>query len=82
VGISTSGHSENVVRAVQRAESLDIQTVGLLGKDGGTLKPMVDQAIVVDSTTTARIQETHIFILHYWAWQVEHGLPQTRGDQV
>ena len=61
MGISTSGYSENVVRAVRRAKSLDIQTVGLLGKDGGALKPMVDQAIVVDSTNTARIQETHIF---------------------
>lgn len=82
VGISTSGDSENVIRAVRRAEALNIKTLGLLGKDGGALKPMVDQAIVVDNTTTARIQEAHIFILHYWAWQVERGLPPTRGDQV
>jgi D-sedoheptulose 7-phosphate isomerase len=81
IGISTSGNSENVVRAVKRAQSLDMTTVGLLGKDGGTLKPLVDQAIVVGSTTTARIQETHIFVLHYWAWLIENGLPQASGDQ-
>ena len=82
IGISTSGQSENVIRAVKRSKSLEMKTVGLLGKDGGALKRLVDQAIVVDSATTARIQETHIFILHYWAWQIESGLPQTRGDQV
>jgi len=82
LGISTSGGSENVIRAVKRGKSLDMQTVGLLGKDGGALKRMVDQAIVVDSATTARIQEIHIFILHYWAWQIESGLPQFPGDQV
>ena len=82
LGISTSGGSENVIRAVKRGKSLGMQTVGLLGKDGGALKRMVDQAIVVESATTARIQEIHIFILHYWAWQIESGLPQFPGDQV
>lgn len=82
VGISTSGNSENVIRAVNQADSLDMQTVGLLGRDGGALNRRVGQAIVVDSASTARIQETHIFILHYWAWQIENGLPPTRGDQV
>jgi len=80
LGISTSGHSENVVRAVQEARNMGIDTVGLLGKDGGSLKTMVDHAIVVDSTVTARIQETHIFILHYWAWLIESGLPASSGD--
>ena len=82
IGISTSGHSENVIRAVKRGKSLDMKTVGLLGKDGGALKQLVDQPIVVDSATTARIQEAHIFILHYWAWQIECGLPQSVGGQV
>jgi D-sedoheptulose 7-phosphate isomerase len=82
IGISTSGHSENVIRAVERAQSMGMKTVGLLGRDGGNLKHMVNQPIVVSSTTTARIQETHIFILHYWAWQIERGLPQAPGDQA
>lgn len=82
IGISTSGHSENVIRAVEQAQSMGMKTVGLLGRDGGNLKHMVNQPIVVSSTTTARIQETHIFILHYWAWQIESGLQQARGDQA
>lgn len=82
MGISTSGSSENVIRAVKRAGSLGMKTVGLLGKDGGALKGLVDQAIVIDSTVTARIQETHIFILHYWAWKIESGLPQNPGGPV
>jgi D-sedoheptulose 7-phosphate isomerase len=82
MGISTSGNSQNVIRAVKRAGSLGMKTVGLLGKDGGSLKGLVDRAIVIDSTVTARIQETHIFILHYWAWQIESGLPQTPGGPV
>jgi D-sedoheptulose 7-phosphate isomerase len=82
IGISTSGHSENVIRAVEQAQSMGMKTVGLLGKDGGNLKHMMDQPIVVDSATTARIQETHIFILHYWAWLIERGLPQAPGGQA
>ena len=74
MGISTSGHSPNVQRAVERARAIGMKTVGLLGKDGGELREEVDQAIVVDSPVTARIQEAHIFILHYWAWQIENGL--------
>jgi D-sedoheptulose 7-phosphate isomerase len=82
MGISTSGSSQNVIRAVKRAGSLGMKTVGLLGKDGGALKGLVDQAIVIDSTVTARIQEIHIFILHYWAWRIESGLPQVQGGPV
>jgi len=80
VGISTSGHSENVMRAVERARVLRMNSVGLLGKDGGALKDMVDRAIVVENPVTARIQETHIFILHYWAWQIENGLIRHAED--
>jgi D-sedoheptulose 7-phosphate isomerase len=74
VGISTSGNSPNVVRAVERARALKMASVGLLGRDGGTLRSQVGQAIVVDHGVTARVQEAHIFILHYWAWQIENGL--------
>ncbi len=74
VGISTSGDSSNVLRAVECARAMNMKSVGLLGKDGGALRSRVDQAIVVDDRVTARIQEAHIFILHYWAWQIENGL--------
>ena len=74
IGISTSGNSENVTRAVAAAKSQEIQTVGLLGKDGGSLKDLVDCALVISDKNTARIQEAHIFILHFWAMLIERQL--------
>jgi D-sedoheptulose 7-phosphate isomerase len=74
VAISTSGRSGNVLRAVQAARETGIAVVGLLGRDGGTLKPLCDVALVVPSDTTARIQEAHIFIGHTLCAMVEQAL--------
>ncbi|MBT8340771.1 MAG: D-sedoheptulose 7-phosphate isomerase [Desulfatitalea sp.] len=83
VGISTSGRSENVICAVSRAKSLGMRTFGLLGKDGGPLKDEVDEALVVEATRTAGIQEVHIFILHFWAMLIEQTLSaQPPGQPV
>jgi D-sedoheptulose 7-phosphate isomerase len=62
VGISTSGNSANVVRAVAAAREVGIGTVGLLGAGGGRIAPLVDVAIVVPDDFTPRIQECHIAI--------------------
>jgi D-sedoheptulose 7-phosphate isomerase len=64
IGISTSGNSNNVIEAVKVAKGLGIFTVGLLGKDGGQLKDLVDKAFIVRSNNTARIQEVHITFIH------------------
>jgi D-sedoheptulose 7-phosphate isomerase len=65
VAISTSGNSPNVLRAVEEARKRGVTTVGLLGKGGGSLKDKVDIAIVVPQATTSdRIQEVHIKVLH------------------
>ncbi|WP_374316897.1 SIS domain-containing protein [Aquabacterium sp.] len=74
VAISTSGHSKNVVRAVEEARQLGVKVVGLLGRDGGVLAPMCDVAIVVPSQVTARIQEAHILIGHTLCGLIEHEL--------
>ena len=74
VAISTSGRSANVLRAVQAARETGIAVVGLLGRDGGTLKPLCDVALVVPSDITARIQEAHIFIGHTLCAMVEQAL--------
>lgn len=71
VAISTSGHSENVIEAVKVAQAKGIKTIGLLGRDGGELSEMVDIAVTVPSKVTARIQEAHIFILHYFCEALE-----------
>jgi D-sedoheptulose 7-phosphate isomerase len=64
MGISTSGNSKNVVKALKIASTLSCQTVGLLGKDGGEIKEITDINIIVPSDSTARIQEMHILIGH------------------
>ena len=66
VGISTSGNSPNVIRAVTVARDLGLRTLALLGRDGGKLKDLADDALVVPSTVTARIQEIHLMTYHFW----------------
>jgi D-sedoheptulose 7-phosphate isomerase len=74
IGISTSGNSDNVLRAVAEAKSRGMFSIGLLGKDGGALKALVDSAVIIQDPTTARIQEAHILILHFWAMMIERTL--------
>ncbi|MDX9731400.1 MAG: D-sedoheptulose 7-phosphate isomerase [Bdellovibrionales bacterium] len=64
VGLSTSGNSGNVIRAFEAAQSIGVKTVGLLGRDGGKLAQMADLAIVIPATTSDRIQEMHIKLIH------------------
>ena len=71
ISISTSGNSKNIIMAANKASELNMMTIGLLGKDGGKLKTMVDNPIVAPSKITAHIQEMHIFILHVWADIIE-----------
>jgi len=66
VGISTSGNSRNVILAVEAAKALGMHTVGLLGRDGGSLRTLVDDALVVPSPVTARVQELHQMTYHFW----------------
>ena len=64
IGISTSGNSENVYRAMKKAKEIGGKTIALLGKSGGRMKDEADIAIFVPSDVTARIQESHIMIGH------------------
>lgn len=64
IAISTSGNSENVIQAVDFAAANGIQTIGLLGKDGGVLANKVDIPLLIAVPKTARIQEAHICMLH------------------
>lgn len=64
IAISTSGESQNVVRAVEAARANGISVIGLLGRDGGRIAKMVDLALIVPSARIARIQEAHILMLH------------------
>jgi D-sedoheptulose 7-phosphate isomerase len=64
IGISTSGNSENVVRALKKANELGAETIGLLGNSGGKIKDIANLSIIIPSNDTARIQEVHITIGH------------------
>lgn len=74
IAISTSGNSRNVIRAVEEARRVGMRVIGLLGRDGGALKPQCDVALVVPSQVTARIQESHILIGHTLCGMVEQSL--------
>lgn len=74
VGLSTSGGSVNVVRAVCRAKEKGIFTVGLTGGNGGKLARMADIAVTVPSSSTQHIQESHITIGHIVCELVEESL--------
>lgn len=82
IGISTSGGSGNVIRAVETASNLGMKSIGLLGRDGGRLKALVDHALVIPGESTARIQEVHGFILHFWAWHIENGVVDAGGGDT
>jgi len=64
IGISTSGNSTNVYKALELAKQKGCYTAAFLGKDGGTIKNIADLPIIVRSNNTPRIQECHIFIGH------------------
>lgn len=74
IGISTSGNSKNVIRAVEEARKIGIKTIGLLGRNGGKLRGICDQSIVVPHDVTARIQECHILIGHTFCGLIEENL--------
>jgi D-sedoheptulose 7-phosphate isomerase len=64
IGISTSGNSPNVQQALELARRSGCRTVGLLGRDGGSIAGIVDIALTVPSHDTPRIQEGHICMIH------------------
>ena len=64
LGITTSGNSPNILLAAEAARRKGMKVVGLLGRDGGTMRDLCDVAIVVPGATTDRIQELHIKVIH------------------
>lgn len=63
-GISTSGNSTNIIKAMKWAKENDIKVVGLLGKDGGQAKNYSDLSVIISSGNTQNIQEAHIMVIH------------------
>jgi D-sedoheptulose 7-phosphate isomerase len=74
IGISTSGNSKNIIRAIEVAKKKGIYTICLLGKDGGILSNLCDCPLIINSKSTPRIQEAHILIIHIICEIVEKSL--------
>ena len=77
VGISTSGKSANVRKALLVSKKKGAYTIGLLGNGGGSIKKIVDASLVVESNSTPRIQEAHRVIYHIICEQVEEILEKS-----
>jgi D-sedoheptulose 7-phosphate isomerase len=71
IGISTSGNSKNVQLAIEKANELGVESIGLLGKDGGYIKDYCTYSLIIPSNNTARIQESHILVGHIWCEMIE-----------
>lgn len=74
IGISTSGNSRNIIKAIEEAKKKKICVIGLLGKDGGKIKEMCNIPLVVPSSTTPRIQEIHTFTVHMLCETIEKNI--------
>jgi len=72
--ISTSGNSVNLIKAVDMAKSKGLYTLGLLGGNGGKLKPLLDSSIIIPSSNVQRIQEGQITVAHIICELVENEL--------
>jgi D-sedoheptulose 7-phosphate isomerase len=81
LGISTSGNSTNVIKALTAAREKGCQTIGLLGRDGGMTAGVVDLALTVPSQETPRIQEAHQLIIHIVCDLVEKELFGAAGKK-
>ena len=74
IGITTSGNSANVVRAMESARQMDLRTIALTGDRGGRIRTMVDECVCVPSNNTQRVQEAHILIGHMLCEYAERAL--------
>ncbi|HPB32078.1 MAG TPA: D-sedoheptulose 7-phosphate isomerase [Candidatus Sumerlaeota bacterium] len=81
IGISTSGNSENVYRALTAARKIGCATAALLGGTGGRIRELTDVAIVVPSPCTPRIQELHILAIHILCEIIDQTFTEGIGDK-
>jgi D-sedoheptulose 7-phosphate isomerase len=79
-GISTSGSSSNVQKALEAAKKLDMITIALTGKDGGSIGKIADHVLNVSSTSVPRVQEVHITVGHVICQMVDYRLFQRPGE--
>lgn len=82
IGISTSGNSKNIVKALEVCKERGIYTIGLTGESGGAMKPLCDLCIQIPSSETPRVQEAHMMIGHIICCLVEEELfGEVKGER-
>jgi len=74
IAITTSGNSPNVLKAIEAAKKKGMSVIGLTGKGGGKMAALDIHKVIVPSNTTARIQESHIMIIHIWCKLIDEAL--------
>ncbi len=74
VGLSTSGNSENVIKAMKRAKEKGLHSIAFLGRDGGKMKGVADIEIIIPSEKTYLIQEFHEILYHRICKRVEESI--------
>lgn len=74
IGISTSGKSPNILKAIDAAVEKKMKIITLGGKDGGAMKTKNGTHVIVPSQTTSRIQECHILIIHIWCKLIDDAI--------
>lgn len=74
LGITTSGHSPNIIKALEQCRTMDIPSIVFCGRDGGLAKELADYCIIVPGTATSTIQELHIVLAHTLCECVEEAM--------
>ena len=71
LGISTSGNSPNILRALEQARKMEITTIGFSGNGGGKMRELCDHNVIIPSSVTMNIQECHLALEHIFCMLVE-----------
>ncbi len=71
IGISTSGNSPNILNALHQARKQDITTIGFSGSGGGKMRDLCDYNVIIPSTVTMNIQESHLALEHIFCMLIE-----------
>ena len=74
IGISTSGNSMNVLKAIEVAKYMGIKSIAMTGKNGGSISKIATVSIKVPETETYKVQELHLPIYHYLCAEIERML--------
>jgi D-sedoheptulose 7-phosphate isomerase len=71
LGISTSGNSTNIIKALHQAKKIGVTTIGFTGNDGGKMRDLCDHNVIIPSAVTMNIQESHLALEHIFCMVVE-----------